>query len=661
MSKTVKVSCPMDCPDLCRFLVTVDNNRVAGLRGDPDHPLTRGVICWKARDLVRRMEHPDRLKVPLVRTKGGWEAISWEQVLDTMADRLTRIKDSLGFLAVLDYVGDGYGGLKAGIQTLFFNAFGGATRPEGSLCWGAGLAAQKYDFGAAKGHFPDDVLHSKLILVWGRNPRETGIHLFSRLKRARKKGARVVVIDPVRTATARAFDDYIRIRPGTDGALALAMARVIIEHGMANDDFIHDHVVGFEAFRAQADLFTPTTAQAVTGIPAPVIQSLAMDYARCDQAAIYIGYGLQRYKNGGNTVRAIDALAAITGKIGRPGCGANYAAFSLRPFLSGKSLSRYFPEPSARRGFTIGQLGTFLETVQAPPIEAAFVSSANPLNQSPDLGRTIQAFSKIPFKVVFDHFMTDTARFADMVLPAASVFEQDDIFITSMYSPYLNVSQKALDPPAGLMTEGEVWIALARRMGLDGALGFSDPEDYLKKCIAPLLDRFGLSLSDLSSSDFCDESHRIAWQDFAFDTPSGKIELFSESALKDGLSPTACFAAPEKGTDGFPLRLITAHTEKSLHSQGFALVDDIPVVYVNEKTGRDSGLAEGSRAWVRSDRAAVRARVCITDAVDEGTAFMYQGWWHKSGAVNFLIGDRISDMGRQAAYYETFCRVDPAD
>ncbi|MBU1344699.1 MAG: molybdopterin-dependent oxidoreductase, partial [Proteobacteria bacterium] len=328
MEKKIKVSCPMDCSDLCRFVVTVQNNRIIHLKGDKNHPVTKGLVCKKGRSLVQRMIHPQRIRHPLIRTENGFIKASYETIFDIISEKLMSIKHAFGTRAILNYTSDGYGGVKNRIQSIFFNCFGGVTQPRGSLCWGAGIAAQQYDFGSPKGHFPEDVLNADIVLVWGRNPKFTSLHLYTLLKQAQKNGSRIVVIDPVETATAKAFDAYIRIRPSTDGALALAMANTIIENNLHDKEFIEKHVLGFNRFKAYASLFTLKRAEEITGISAKSIETMALDYARAKTASIYVGFGMQRYHNGGNSVRCIDAIAAITGKIGKKGCGVNYAARS---------------------------------------------------------------------------------------------------------------------------------------------------------------------------------------------------------------------------------------------------------------------------------------------------------------------------------------------
>lgn len=662
MTQTIPVSCPMDCFDLCRFSVSLTGNRITGMKGDPDHPLTRGIICAKGRDLPARFRHPDRLRRPLVRKNGRFVPTDYPEILDRVAGELTSVRSKWGPTAVLNYTSDGYGGMKGRIQSIFFNRFGGDTRFSGSLCWGAGIAAQGYDFGAVRGHLPSDVLNAGLVIVWGRNPRVTNLHFYTLLKQARKNGCRVIVVDPVETETAKAFDDFIQVRPGTDAALALGMAHIMVREDLADQTFIRDHVKGFQRFSAYLSGFPPEKAAGITGVDATVIERLARDYAAADPASIWIGYGLQRYTNGGNTVRCIDALAAVSGHIGRSGGGVNYAARSLAPFLNRPEKNCRTSETQTRT-FPVPRLGAFLETADNPPVRAAFVAAGNPLNQSPDLNRTMAAFTRIPFKVVFDHFMTDTARQADIVLPAASVFEQDDLFATSMYSHVLNYSQQTLDPPDTLIPEFDFYLALAGKMGID--LGFSSSAEYLRGCAAPLLKRLDMDpeteLTSLADAYIRIPDHDIAWADKCFATPSGRIEIFSETAAKNGLDPLPTFLPPRSGSQTFPLRLLTCKSRRSMHSQAFAFEDGPAICRVNRKTAQHMGVDEGDTVTVSSERGKIKAVLKLDKAVNNDTAFMHEGWWHKSGAVNFLTRDRISDMGNQAAYYDSFCRLDPGE
>ncbi len=663
MPEQFSVSCPMDCFDLCRFLVTVENDKIISLKGDTDHPLTRGMVCPKAKNLVRRQEHPDRLTRPLIRTKSGFAPISYDDVFTLLAEKLTTVKKQYGNTAILNYTSDGYGGMKNRIPSIFFNTYGGDSRFSGSLCWSAGMAAQKYDFGQARGSNPLEVLDSDLIILWGRNPKVTNLHLYTLLTRAQKNGSKIVVIDPIETATAKRFDSHIRINPGTDGALALSMAHVLINEDIVDNTFIENHVKGFQRFRQSIKEFTPKVAQDITGIPAVLIRELAMAYGNTAKAAIYIGYGMQRYENGGNAVRSINALPAITGHIGNPGAGLNYASKSLAPYLSGPE-QRSQDTVIDQRTFSAPCLGSFMAEADDPPVKMAFFSYGNPLVQTPDLNQALKGFSGVDFTVVSDLVMTDTAAHADLVLPAATVFEQEDIFVTSMFSHWLNVSQKALEPPDTLMPEFEFYLKLAKYMDLN--LGFVSSRDYLEQCAQPLIDFLkkegdfkGSSLDDLGASYARFRGHDTAWSDKAFLTPSGKVEIYSDRAKADGLSPLPEFIPQLSPTEQYPLRLLTCHSSTSMHSQGMMEITDIPKVHINGKTAAGLNLKEGIRVEVSGENGKIEARVKIDEAIIKNTAFIYQGYWHKSGAVNFLTRERVTDMGNQAAFYDSFCRLSP--
>jgi anaerobic selenocysteine-containing dehydrogenase len=649
----------MDCFDLCRFLVTVEGNRIMDITGDPNHPLTRGTICQKGRNLVTRHQHPDRLRYPMIRRKSGFVRTTYDEVFDRVAETLASIHDTVGPAGVLNYSSDGYGGTKNRIQSIFFNCLGGDTRFTGSLCWAACIAAQTFDFGDVRGHLPQDAANSDLVIIWGRNPKATSLHFFQLLKQLQKKGVRIVVIDPIRSDTAKVLGSHIQVKPGSDGALALSMAHVVIKENLYDSAFVRDHVLGFEAFRWSVEQFDPGTGARITGVPEEIIRSLAREYATSEAPGIWMGYGLQRYANGGNTVRCIDALAAVSGHVGRPGTGANYAARSLSPLLNQPEKNSLTRVKHSRK-FPAPLLGQFLETVTDPPVSAAFVAGGNPLNQSPDLNRVVNGFSRIPFKVVFDHFLTDTARYADVVLPAASVFEQTDLFATSMYSHVLNYSQQAVDPPETLMPEFDFYLALAGHMGMN-TLGFNSSDQYLTQCAAPLLADLGMDpdmdLEKLVHAYLRRPGHDVPWANRQFDTPSGKIELYSQSSESLGHSPLACFTPPRASEDEFPLRLLTCKTQKSLHSQNFFFEEGLPAVQVNERTAARFEVAGHETVLISTRQGKLTARLEVDAAICDDTAFMHQGWWHKSGAVNFLTCAELSVMGEQAAFYDTFCTL----
>jgi len=656
MEKRIKFACPLDCFDACSLIATVADGHVLKVQGDPDHPMTRGHICPKGKQHLTRLYHPQRLTQPLKRIKGKLLPVAWDEILDEIADRLHAVKKEYGSTAVLHHTSDGYGGIIKSIDQLFFNRFGGATVYRGNLCWGAGIAAQRYDFGDVKGHAPEDLINARKIILWGRNPLVTNIHMVPYLRQARKAGAEIILIDPVKSASAKLSGAYLRINPATDGALALGMANVIIAKGLVDKAFVKNRTQGFERFKAYVQYFTPRKVAAITGLDEEKITWLAGIYAVHKPAAILLGYGLQRYRNGGNSIRCIDALGALTGNIGIRGGGVNYANFSIAKFIN-KAFFKPTASDAAQRTYSIAKLGEFLERADDPPVRLICVTKANPLVQNPDLHRTLKAFQQVDYKIVIDMFMTDTARHADVVLPCTSILEEEDIVFSSMYSPYLNYSSKVLDPPHGVMSEYDLFRQLARKLTLPDYPDISRSA-YLEAAFKPLLETFDLSLTDLKSSYFKIPGQEIPWAAGSFDTPSGKYELYSEKAHADGLSPLPRYIEPDKGQPPYGLRLITPHTADSMHSQHMASAEGLPPAYLNFRTLERQGLAPGTQAVVETKAGRIEVTIHGDDKVGDDIVMIYQGWWHKNGAVNFLTSDAISDMGEQAAYYDCFCKIE---
>jgi len=655
MQKRIKFACPLDCFDACSLIATVADGRVLKLQGDPDHPVTRGHICPKGKKHLTRLYDPQRLTQPHKRVKGKLIPVDWEEILDEIAEHLQAVKKEYGSSAVLHHTSDGYGGIVKSVDQIFFNLFGGATVYRGSLCWGAGTAAQRYDFGNTKGHAPEDIINARTIILWGRNPLATNIHMVPYLRQAQKAGASIILIDPIKSASAKLSDAYLRIKPATDGALALGMANEIIANGLVDNAFVKSRTQGFERFKSYVQRFTPQRVAGITGLEEDKITWLAHTYAGHKPAAIVLGYGLQRYGNGGNNIRCIDALGALTGNIGLSGGGVNYANRSIAQYID-KAFFKPEVAGATHRTYSIAKLGEFLAQADKPPVRLICVTKANPLVQCPDLHRTLKAFQLVDYKIVIDMFMTDTARHADVVLPCTSILEEEDIVFSSMYSPYLNYSSKVLDAPQGVMSEYDLFRQLARKLALPNYPDISRSA-YLEAAFKPLLQTFDLTLADLKKGYFKIPDQDIPWASGPFDTPSGKYELYSEKALADGFSPLPVYIEPAKGRSSYGLRLITPHTADSMHSQHMAAAEGPPTAHLNFRTLERQGLAPGTQAVVKTVLGQIEVTVHSDDNVGDDIVMIYQGGWHKNGAVNFLTSDGISDMGEQAAYYDCFCNL----
>lgn len=653
--KRIKVTCPLDCFDTCGLIATVENGCVIRVEGDKEHPLTQGYICRKGRDLVTRHNHSNRLKHALLKTPSGRKKISIDQAIALLADKLTDAKETFGSLSVLNYPGGGYGGISKTSDETFFNCFGGVTVPRGSLCWAAGIMASKLDFGEPRGHHPADILNSQVIILWGRNPHATNIHLSGYLKKTSDKGARIILIDPLVSETASSAHIHLAVNPSTDGLLAMSMANHIMANGLHDASYIRKHVMGYGRYRAAIKPYTPEFAAGITGITADTIRALAEIYASGNPSSIVIGYGMQRYRNGGNNVRAINALGAITGNIGKNGGGVTYATRNIKNYIRPHAETSLL-DVKHHRSFSVTQFGRFLEEADNPPVKVAIVSKANPLVQSPDVSLTRKAFRGIDFTVVMDHFMTDTAACADLVIPVTTVFEEHDLFFNSMYSPYLSYSEKAVEPPEGVIGEFDLYNRLAKTMGV-ACYPQLDRNTFFSKALSLLTERYGVTLETLKKGYFSIPGSEVPWKDEHFLTPSGKYELWSETAKNLGLSPLPEYLPPLKHPKGFPLRLITPHKKNSLHSQHFAFREDLPQAGLNPQTLKQYGIENNAEVYLESPLGRIRVLVTEQKGVPEGIVKLFEGWWHKSGAVNLLIPDHESDMGEQAALYDSFCRI----
>ncbi|MBW6464657.1 MAG: molybdopterin-dependent oxidoreductase [Firmicutes bacterium] len=663
--KYYKTVCPLDCWDQCALIVGLEKGIVVSIGADPDQPITGRSVCAKGKKHIERIYRQDRLRYPLLKNKGNFERTSWHSALQLMKEKIGESLAKAGPLSLLHYYDGGYGGLLKNIESRFFSALGGCTVHRGSLCWAAGLAAQRYDFGDVLSHHHEDLLNSRLVIIWGRNPADTQIHLLPYIRKARENGARVILIDPVRTASAVFAHEYIRIKPAADGALALGMAREIIKNGMADHNFIEDFSYGFEQFAGLCEKFTPEKTAEITGLSAKQVIELARAYASSKPAAILIGIGMQRHSNGGSTVRAIDALAAITGNIGINGGGASYVNFRVtnlidHAFLKGDDLNsnrRYYPKP---------KFAAALTDLTDPPIEFTYISRANPLVQVGDSGSLCRAFKKIPFIVTAEQFMTDTAAASDLVLPVTGFLEAEDIFFNSMSHQYIAYAPKVIDPPGECRPEYEYLKELADLLDINDFIE-AEPGRLLEKSIKPLSEEKGITVDDLKSKGpiIPIGFDSVPWADKIFKTDNGRYNFYSKKAEIDGASGLPEYIKPFELSDsiliaqGFKYWFVTPHARESIHStHRLPRNDHQPEAYIHPETAEEEGLINGVLISVSTKRGSIKLKVKVSDRVPPNTVLVYEGWWHQSGAaVNNLTADRLTDMGNQAAYYDCLCRI----
>lgn len=662
----IKTACPLDCCDQCAFLVTEEGGKIVSIAPNPEQPVTGKVICSKGRRHLDRINHPERLLYPLLKRGGYFERVSWTEALQVVAEKINYTLKEHGPLALLHFFDGGYTGLLKKVESRFFSALGGSTVHQGSLCWGAGIAAQSYDFGAVQAHPYQDLVNSKLIIFWGRNPADTSTHILPFVRKARENGARVILIDPVQTATAALADQHIRVKPGSDGALALAMAKVIIKNELTATNFIKDHSSGFEAFAELCEDYSLQKVAGLTGLSAEVIEQLAFDYANSKPAVIWIGIGLQRHSNGGNIVRAIDALAALTGNLGVPGGGANYANFRISRYIDHDYMNGNDLAPQ-RRYYSKPKLAEALTGFEDPPITFLYNSRANPLVQVGDSNFLKKAFSKVPFIVTSEFFMTDTAAASDLVLPATYFLEDEDLYFTSMSHSYLTYGSQVVAPPGECRSEYSIFKELASLLDLKE---FPDlqPEDLLARAIKPLNEATGITINMIKDNSplLIPGGDDLPWSNWVFETADGKYNFYSDKASKEGGDGLPRYREADELSsralheEGFIYWFITPHPRDSIHAT-HRLPDqaDQPAAYIHSQTAREENLTEGQCIRISSKRGSIEVKASISDRVPPQTVMVYEGWWHISGAaVNNLTPDHQTDLGNQAAYYDCLCRIE---
>jgi anaerobic selenocysteine-containing dehydrogenase len=560
----IRTVCPRNCYCTCGMLVTVEEGRIVSIEGDPDNPATLGKVCLKGLSYVERVTHPDRLRTPLRRNpEGGFEAVSWDEALDGIATGLSEIREQSGPRAVLYYEGSGSHGALSGLADAFWHPFGGPTRAHGDLCWPAGLEATRLTYGDNRHNHPALTARSRFVLLWGHNPAETNVHQWRLILDAQAAGAQVAVVDPRSTDTSDAADLHLQPRPGTDAALALGMAQVLFEEGLHDAGFLESHAEGLDAYRERAWGYPPETVADVTGIPPDRIRELARAYGSARPALIIAGFGLQRHHHAGQAMRAVSLLPALTGNIGIAGGGwqyANLASHCLRP------VPGLPPPPEGGvRSFATSRLGWALQHLGDPPLRAAWFEKANPVSQHPRTAEVRAGLRGLGLVVVVDQFLTDTARMAHYVLPAKTLFEEEDL-VTAYWHPYVQLRQKVLDPPSGVWTETEIWRDLCLRLGYPIRAFEQDPTERLRKMLP---EERGAALEELrvrplDLSGWGD----VVWADGAFGTPSGKVEFSSEEAARIwGVDPVPDYRPLPEGASHFPLQLLTCKTRERIHSQ----------------------------------------------------------------------------------------------
>jgi anaerobic selenocysteine-containing dehydrogenase len=662
VASIVKSACPLNCWDSCGFHVTIENDKVIKVEGDPTHPITKGKICGRGRMLETRTNSSERILYPLKKVNGEFKQISWEQALDEIASKLAEIKNQYGSTAVLHSHEYANNGILKNLDQRFFNAYGGVTELYGSLCWGAGIEAQKWDFGDAYGHEPEDVLNSKNIVIWGRNVARTNMHFYEKLLEAKKKGANIFVIDPLFNATAKIADEYISVKPGMDGLLAVGVIKEILRLGLEDRHFITDYSYGFEDLEKLVNSVSLEQISEMTEVPIEQIHLLAKVFTD-RPTSTFMGLGLQRYKNGGNTIRLIDALVAVSGNIGIPGGGANYANLQVGQSFDVANLTMNERKTSHRQ-FSIMKQAEEVLTAIDPEIKMIIVTCGNPLTQVPDSSIVEKAFTSVSTLVVIEQFMTDTARLADYILPTTTSFEEEDLYYSSMYHHYVNYGPKLVSAPGEAKSDLWIWTQLAQRLEFGEEFQFTRKQ-LLEKSLQSLAKK-GMTLDDLKERHTLELPVKpVPWTDYQFKTESGKYEFTSinkgdEGQLKLAVPEESKWNNPKLAKE-FPYNLLTIHPLRSNHSQNYHLLPKVPEIKVEvaANIAGDKNLQNGDLVRVWNNRGEVKGLLFTLPKAHPNTINIDEGIWKQfGGSVNNLTSSGESDNGLGSTLYDCLVNIE---
>ncbi|MGD2092982.1 MAG: molybdopterin-dependent oxidoreductase, partial [Candidatus Aminicenantes bacterium] len=675
--------CPRNCYSTCSMKVYVENNRICRIEANPDNKATPKGVCLRGLSYVERTHSKDRILTPLKRKSSNseFDPISWDEALDTITEKLQYFKKNFGPQSVLYYSGSGTKGLLNAVGGEFWRLYGGYTTTYGDLCWPAGLEATRLTLGDNKHNAPWDIENARLIMLWGKNVAETNIQQMRSIDKAIEKGARLVVIDPRRTLSADRAELLVQPRPGTDGALALAIGHILVNNNAIDHDFIKKYVLGFPEYKKMVLAFTPEKASEITDVPITYMHRLAEYIAKGSPVSLCPGFGMQRYTNSGQAMRAMMALLAITGNMGKPGAGWLYANLQSAIFDVIKDPIAFFPPQKpdgvARISISTAKLGQDMLAQKDPPIKMIWVERGNPVTQNPETNTVLKAFHSLDFRVVVEQFFTDTALEADIILPAKTLFEQTDV-IGAYWHPYIQLKQKVIDPPGQVKPESEIYRLLALRLGFsskdiaDKIPGPSDREiqAYLEKKLEPFP---GLSLEQLKKGPILAPGNQeVAFSDFKFPTPSRKIEIYStEAAERWGLDPLPIYTEPIESvkrpspeSKKYSLYFMTPNTKNRTHSQfnNLKLIRQFspkPFLEMNPEDAAHREIKAKDRVRVFNDRGSLELEVRIDFSMKKGCVSVTNGWWiTQGGTVNFLSRGRETDMGFGAAYHDNLVEVE---
>lgn len=677
VSLLIRGACPHDCPDTCGLITEVVDGQAVSVRGDSDNPVTRGWLCAKVRPYLDHVYHPDRLTHPLRRVgakgAGQWRRITWDEAITEIRDRWRGIVATFGAQAILPYSYSGTLGMvqMAVASGRFWNRLG-ASQLQRSICGSAAEMAVEATLGRRWSAPYEDVLQSKLVVLWGTNPIATGPHFMPFLRQAQRQGCKVVVVDPRRTVTAETSDVHIAPRPGSDGVLAMGVARLLVENNWHDERWLEAHTVGWPAFRERLSAFPLDRVSRDTDVSPEAITELARLYGSVRPGLLKIADGINRNYNGGQNVRALCALPAITGQYGVPGGGFSYSTSGYVQWDK-EVVHKWSQCPPPGRSVNMNRLGAaLLGEAKDPPIQSLFVFGANPVTSTPNAGKIVEGMKREDlFTVVHDLFLTDTAEYADLVLPATSQLEQMDLHKAYGHT-MLTYNAQAIPPVGESKSNWELMGLLARAMGFTEPWLYQSPDEIIEEVLTAMAASdphfHGITLERLKREGpiGLNLASSTPYEGGRFPTPSGKVELCCEALARQGLDPLpGVFRTDVDDAGGGQaeeaLTLVTAashHFVSSSFASQRGLLDRAgpPVVEVHPEDARARGIADGDAVELVNGRGSCRLRAVVTDGVRRGVVVSPKGRWSKlSGGrnVNWLTTDALADFAGQSCYHSS--------
>ena len=667
--ETHRSVCPYDCPDTCGLLVEVADGRAIRVSGDPEHPFTRGMLCPKMAHYERTVHSPRRLSRPLIRTgvkgSGRFREISWDEATVTIAERWREIIARYGAEAILPH---SYGGTVGMIQRNaghpFFHRLG-ASRLERAICSPAKDAGLRAVLGDTAAPSPFVVEESDLVILWGINVAATSIHFFNLARKARSSGARVWYIDTYETTTAPFADELFLVRPGSDGILALGIMHLLVREGLTDEAFLSDRVQGFPDLKAQIlPDYPPERVAAITGLTVERLEAMARAYAGAKAPFIALGGGLSRYGNGAMTVRTIACLPALVGAYAKRGGGLSGGTSTGRAFALKEVLLREDFMKAPTRIINMNRLGTALNDIADPPVMSLYVYHSNPAAVTPDQNSVLRGLARDDlFTVVHERFMTDTARYADIVLPATSSLEHPDLYRS--YGSYFIQRAQRIIPPAGeSRSNWDTFALLAQALGFDEPFFRQSADDLIDRLLSvPVPLREGIDTATLAAGRAV-ELPAFTSVGFRIATPSGKIEILNP----DEEPALPCYLPPHEADGRFPLKLMTAPTPFALNTS-FYEQDELRehqkgmFLKLNPVDADWRGIRDGKPVLAWNDHGEVLFTAEVTSKVPTGVAVAEGVWWLEfapgNRSVNALTSQRLTDKGNGSTFYDNAVDVRP--